>query len=329
MAGIELAAALLHRARVGATGWPNAETIEAALIDVHRLQAISRGTPIQTAPGFPPADNSCKLASMRIEKDSPRSGDADAIRYRAPALEKGLDILELLVAEAHPLSVSVIAQKLNRSTGELFRMIQVLDRRGFVEQVPESGGYRLSGRLFSLGMVQPAVKNLIEIALPHMRQLSLDIGQSCHLALYSVGQIVVVARMESSELIGFSVRVGYRQPLTHALSGAVLYAFQPEVIRQRWEDLIQPRPRKAELVEFRAKADLIRKKGSGQQASEFVPGVTDISAPILRSNIAAAALTVPFLDSTSPVRSLKESTKHLVRAASEISGSLLSSDQRA
>jgi DNA-binding IclR family transcriptional regulator len=266
---------------------------------------------------------------MKVQKTDSSATHLDSNRYRAPALEKGLDILELLVAEPNPLTVSVIAQKLNRSTGELFRMIQVLDRRGFVEQAPEFGGYRLSGRLFSLGMVQPAVKTLIEIGLPHMRQLSLDIGQSCHLVLHSVGQIVVVARMESSELIGFSVRIGYRRPLTHTLSGALLYAFQPDVIRRRWEEHLRPRPGKEELAGFRAKADRIRKKGYGQQPSEFVPGVTDISAPILRDNIAAAALTVPFLDSTSPVRSLKESTEFLVRTASDISGGLLSSDQRA
>ncbi len=266
---------------------------------------------------------------MKLEKSDPRGDDADSIRYRAPALEKGLDILELLVAEAEPLSVSSIAEKLNRSTGELFRMIQVLDRRGFVEQAPQSGGYRLSGRLFALGMVQPAVKTLIEVALPHMRQLSLDIGQSCHLALHSVGQIVVVARMESSELIGFSVRIGYRRALIHTLSGALLYAFQPEVIRQHWEEQLRPKPGKEELNAFRAKAERIRKKGHGQQASEFVGGVTDISAPILRNNIAAAALTVPFLDSTVPVKSLKDSTEYLVRAAAEISSGLLASDHRA
>jgi len=268
-------------------------------------------------------------SDMKFRKDDPRFDDGDSVRYRAPALEKGLDILELLVAEPLPLTVSVIAQKLNRSTGELFRMIQVLDRRGFVEQAPESGGYRLSGRLFSLGMVQPAVKTLIELALPHMRQLSLDIGQSCHLALHSVGQIVVVARMESSELIGFSVRIGYRRPLSHTLSGAVLYAFQPDVIRQHWEEQLRPKPTREELIAFRAKAERIRRKGHGKQASEFVGGVTDISAPILRNSVAAAALTVPFLDSSSPVRSLKESTEYLVRTAGEISSGLLSADHRA
>jgi len=60
-----------------------------------------------------------------------------------------------------------------------------------------------------------------------VRQLSFDISQSCHLAMHSEGQIVVVARMESAEMIGFSVRIGYRRPPWHTLSGAILYAFQP------------------------------------------------------------------------------------------------------
>jgi len=249
-------------------------------------------------------------------------------RYRAPALEKGLDILELLVAESQALTVSNIATKLGRSTGELFRMIHVLERRGFVEQSRESGAYRLSGRLLSLGLDQPAVKTLVEIALPHMRQLSLDIGQSCHLAMHSEGQIVVVARMESAEMIGFSVRIGYRRPLLQAVSGAILYAFQPQVIRERWEKHCRPWPSSEQLHVFRAKAARIRQQGHAQQRSEFVQGVTDLSAPIVRDDIAAAALTVPFLASTSPARSLKDSVAFIVRAARAISGGLVLSDQR-
>jgi len=262
------------------------------------------------------------------DRNNKKAPVADPHRYRAPALEKGLDILELLVAEHSDLSLSSIAQKLGRSTGELFRMIQVLERRGFVEQSHESGAYRLSGRLLSLGMDQPMVKTLVEIALPHMRQLSTEIGQSCHLAMHSEGQIVVVARMESAEMIGFSVRTGYRRPLMHTLSGAILYAFQPQVTRQRWEEYWRPRPSIEQLNVFRAKADRIRKRGHAQQNSEFVQGVTDISAPIVRDDIAAAALTVPFLSSTSPARSLEESIPDLVAAARAISSGLMLSDQR-
>jgi DNA-binding IclR family transcriptional regulator len=250
-------------------------------------------------------------------------------RYHAPALEKGLDILELLARESEPLTVSSIVQKLGRSTGELFRMIQVLQHRGFVEQTPGNEGYRLTGKLFALGMDQPTVRNLVEIALPHMRQLSLDIGQSCHLAFHSQGQIVVVARMESSELIGFSVRIGYRRPLTTTVSGAVLYAFQPDIIRTRWEEMLRPRLSKEELVAFRQRTNRILKRGYEQKPSEYVPGVIDTSAPILRNSIAAAALTVPFLESTALAKSHKESVEYIVRAAGTISSELLPNDQRA
>jgi DNA-binding IclR family transcriptional regulator len=257
------------------------------------------------------------------------TGAPEETRYRAPALEKGLDILELLSQESDPLPLAVIVQRLERSMGELFRMMQVLEHRGFIEQEPSNGGYRLTDKLFALGMHLPAVRTIVEIALPRMRQLSIDIGQSCHLAFHSDGQHVVVARMESSELIGFSVRIGYRQPLTGTVSGIVLYAWQPEATRRRWESLFRPALGRDQLELFRDRADRVRKAGFERQASRFVTGVTDISAPILRDDIAAAALTVPFLETTSAVKSIKDSIELVVRCARSISSALLSTDQRA
>ena len=172
-------------------------------------------------------------------------------RYRAPALEKGLDILELLATEARPMTLTAIVNRLERSHGELFRMVQVLEFRGYIEQDPSNEGYRLTDRLFSLGMQQPRTRNLIEAALPVMRQLASTVGQSCHLALHTQGEMVVVARMESSEQLGFSVRVGYRRPLVQAASGLVLYAFQPEDVRRRWESLLDPQLSDKELAAFR------------------------------------------------------------------------------
>src|SRR5690606_2605919 len=49
-----------------------------------------------------------------------------AARYSAPALEKGLDVLELLAAEAHGLNLQEIARRLDRSPNELFRMLDVM-----------------------------------------------------------------------------------------------------------------------------------------------------------------------------------------------------------
>ena len=53
-------------------------------------------------------------------------------KYRAPALEKGLDILELLSRQKRPLLISQMASLLERSVSEIFRMAMVLVERGYL-----------------------------------------------------------------------------------------------------------------------------------------------------------------------------------------------------
>jgi DNA-binding IclR family transcriptional regulator len=249
-------------------------------------------------------------------------------RYKAPALEKGLDVLELLATTSTPMTLTQIVNELDRSHGELFRMVQVLEFRGYIEQDPSADGYLLTDRLFSLGMQRPKTHSLVEVALPVMRQLAQDIGQSCHLALHSLGDMVVVARMESSEQLGFSVRVGYRRPLVKAASGAVLYAFQPEDVRRRWEKLLNPPLSEKELETWRAHADDIRQRKVALTPSQFVAGVTDISAPVMRGDIAAAALTVPFLEKLGPQVPREEAAERVQQAALSIADQLIESDSR-
>jgi DNA-binding IclR family transcriptional regulator len=252
----------------------------------------------------------------------------DDRRYKAPALEKGLDILELLATTSSPMTLTAIVNELGRSHGELFRMVQVLEFRGYIEPDSSADGYLLTDRLFSLGMQRPKTHSLVEVALPVMRKLAQDLGQSCHLALHTLGDMVVVARMESSEQLGFSVRVGYRRPMVKSASGAVLYAFQPEDIRRRWEQMLNPLLGEKELAAWRAHADEIRQREVELTPSHFVAGVTDISAPVMRGGVAAAALTVPFLEKLGPQVSKEEAAKSVREAALSIADQLIESDSR-
>lgn len=237
-------------------------------------------------------------------------------------------MLELLVAEARPLTMSDICQRLRRSQGEMFRMVQVLQARGFLEQDNATDGYYLTDRLFSMAMRQPPMQSLVEVALPRMRTLAMQIGQSCHLAMHARGEIVVVARVESDELIGFSVRVGHRLSILQALSGRVLFAFQPEELRTRWLSMLPAETSRDEIEEFVASADEARRQGFARSSSSFTSGITDISAPVMRGDRAAAALTVPFIKHVNLRCGLTDATRRLTEAASLISGHLLESDSR-
>lgn len=251
-----------------------------------------------------------------------------AQRYRAPALDKGLDILELLAKERHPLTISTISQRLGRSMSELFRMVQVLEYRGFIRQSETGEGFVPTDKLFALGMEQPPVKTMLEIALPVMRKLSTDIGQSCHLAVRSGSDTVVVARMESAEQIGFTVRIGYRKCFVLTGSGLILYAFQPEKEQSQWLADIPAEVTAAQIEAFQNRASAARDSGFSRSKSEFVVGITDLSVPIMRGDVAVAALSVPFVNRAQLAMKIGAAIQHMRASAAQISASLNIADHR-
>lgn len=241
--------------------------------------------------------------------------------YRAPALEKGLDVLELLAAHRGGLTLAQISSALERSSSELFRMVQVLEARGYVGRAADEDGLVLTNKLFALGMTRAPAKDLLEAALPVMRAVAQKIGQSCHLAVASGDQMVVVARIEAPGDQGFSVRVGYRRKLIEATSGLVLYAFQPDGIRRRWEEMLKAGASAAQWKAFEAGAAQARQDGYVRADSYVTKAVVDLSVPIHGPDGVAAALTSPYVDTPSAI-SIADTVADLQRAAAVITAEI-------
>ena len=260
---------------------------------------------------------------MRVNRSESAEPANDERRYRAPALEKGLDILELLASHGQAMTPSQIAARLDRSMSELFRMIQVLEYKGYITLAQSGDGYELSNRLFTLGMARAPTRTLLEAAMPVMRELAETVRQSCHLAVASDEQMVVVARIENPGQFGFSVRPGYRRGLTEATSGLVLYAFQPPQVQERWMAMLKAAKLGAKaLSAFESKTEQVRARGCAIAASDFVQGITDLSAPVLAGATALAALTVPYVQAMPPFRTLEQTVDELRDAARRIAADL-------
>src|SRR5690606_1494161 len=86
--------------------------------------------------------------------------------HGAPALEKGLDVLELLAGLTRGVTQSEIAQLLGRSLQEVYRVVMVLERRGFIQRRPGEDGYFLSHRLHAMANQYPPLRRLIDAAMP-------------------------------------------------------------------------------------------------------------------------------------------------------------------
>jgi len=243
--------------------------------------------------------------------------------YRAPALEKGLDVLEQLAAAEAPMTTAALAQALSRSRSEIFRMLSVLEDRHFIARAGADGGFVLTPRLLELAMKNPPTRSLLDAALPVMDRLATEVGQSCHLAVRSGADMVVIARVESPDEVGFAVRIGHRRSLVESTSGRVLLAFQPEARQAEWLRQVRAETRYDDAALQRDLAR-IRRKGHRRARSTFVGGIVDLGAPIFvePSAAAVASLTIPCVQKRGMPSSIAQVCEQLEAAAREVSRAL-------
>ena len=262
--------------------------------------------------------------SPRVRLAAEPAPDADEVVYTAPALEKGLDILELLAGESEGLSQGLIAQRLDRSTPELFRMLSVLERRGYLNRHTD-GTYRLSLRLFELAHQHPPLNRLLKVALPAMQALAETSRQSAHLVIYFARRILIVAQVDSPEPMSFGVRLGANFPFRpDRASSRVLSAFQsPAVQDELIAELIANSAKRLSASKVRAGLASIVKHGFYRAPSDTIDGVTDLCCPIFdHSDGAVAALTLPYLHQRDVRVPIEAALEALVATARRISAEL-------
>src|SRR5437773_435983 len=218
-------------------------------------------------------------------------------RYAAPALEKGLDVIELLARETEGLTLNEIARVLGRTSSELFRMVNALCRRGYISQ--QDDRYVLTLKLFELAHRHKPIKSLTAAAAPLMGDLAHRSLQSCHLTVFHAGRVLVVAEVDSPERWAFGLKVGAQVGLTDTASGYVLLAFRDEGGRRSMIDSHQKVEGELE-VNQRQLLTIIRdvaKKGYAQLQSRQIRGVTNIAFPVLgTSGYATAVVNIPYIE---------------------------------
>jgi len=128
------------------------------------------------------------------------------LSYRVPALEKGLEVLELLSGISQPLSLTDIADRLGRTKQELFRVMACLNEQGYLIR-DANQGYRMSTKLFELGAKHASTEALIARATPHMESLTNELNESCHLNLVVRNKMLVIARVDCDADVSLAVRI--------------------------------------------------------------------------------------------------------------------------
>ncbi|TNJ42196.1 IclR family transcriptional regulator [Tamlana fucoidanivorans] len=226
--------------------------------------------------------------------------NSESPKYNAPALDKGLDILEYLSEEGVPLSQAEIAQGINRTPSEIYRMLVCLEERGYVIRESNAGKYRLSLKMYSLSHRHTPFDELKRVAQYPMQALSEITRQSCHLSIMNDNKLLVIYQTRSPSAVSLSIEEGTHFPLSMTTSGRVILSMFPEEeaisilskdeYYKNWDQ-----ERQNTLIET---INEIGKLGYRSAKSKLTGGVTDIAVPIgLRGTDLKAVLAVSLFSS--------------------------------
>jgi len=221
-------------------------------------------------------------------------------KYQAPALDKGLDILEYLSAQSIPLSQTEIAIGIEKTPNEIYRMLMSLESRGYILRDEVSGKYRLSLKLFYLSHRHSPIDELRKAAQFPLEELANTIRQSCHLSILYMNQVMVIIHAKSPGPIALSIEEGNLFPLPLTASGKVLLAYMPETERNTTlkNNAIYKKYAKPQQEDFLMSLKAIQQDGCYVKNSDSVSGVTDISVPVglASNNGIIACLTISMLN---------------------------------
>lgn len=212
--------------------------------------------------------------------------------YSAPAVDKAFEIIDLVAGEIAGLSVTDMAQRLGRSTSQIYRIVVSLHRLGLLRRNEQTDRYELTLKLFEMATRHPPLQRLIYHATPILERLTEVTDQSCHLATVTGSSLVILAQADSPMPMHYTVKTGARFPAMETSSGVVIAALSSP----NRQDMLLADFSESQQAQFRARFEAIRLTGLERHESDVTAGVINLSKAVLDgSGHPLAAITVPFL----------------------------------
>ncbi len=203
------------------------------------------------------------------------------------AVERALNILELVVDRVDGMTNSEISRKLAIPKSSASYLLRTLEERGYLRRDPASHRYRIGLKVASLAHGMLEFLDLRQAASPVLRQLVERTRLTAHLAILDNGRAVYIDRAEIPGFLRINTWVG-RDINVHATAvGKVLMAYRSErevrdvleaqgMARKTANTLETPEAYLASLQE-------VRRLGFAEDIEENNLGVRCVAAPVFNA----------------------------------------------
>jgi len=224
------------------------------------------------------------------------------------------------------LGVSQLARSVGVGKSTAHRIIWTLVEEGLLEKVEETGLFRLTSTMRTLGASAETGQRLHEAATIPLDRLRTKTAGTLHVAILDGLDVIYVERREGPGAIPVFRSMGARMPAQMTASGKVLLAHLPrEDLEQRVTSMRMTAKTPHTIVSrtaLREELGRVRRQGFAENHGESQVGMCSVAAPIsgpLGRVIASVAVAEHVEDDT---RGLPHLNQPVMETAARISASL-------
>ena len=204
-------------------------------------------------------------------------------KARLSSVANALRVVKAFSDDEYEIGISNLARRLALPKSTVHRLASTLVDAEFLEQNPETGGYRLGLALFDLGMLVRRKMSVVTEARPYLRALMERTGESVHLTVLDHASVLYVNNIASPQAIRMQSNLGARVPAHCCSEGRALLAFRPAavvdsviaagLVARTPKTIVTPQRLRDELA-------LVRGRGYALDDEELEIGLRAAAAPI-------------------------------------------------
>ena len=242
----------------------------------------------------------------------------------AGTVEKAIDVLFHLHAEAAPRGVTEIGRALGMPKSSTHRLLAALGRRGLVER-NERGRYRPGIGLVALGLGALEREPVVVAARPVLEAEAEALGETVFLVAARAGRLVVLDKAEGTGFLRAAPRVGSSVPPHATAVGKLFLAFAPELVAAPEQPLERFTQRTAvDPIALEREVALARERGFAENREEWIPGLAVVAAPVTSGGRLLGAIAVaapaPSFEALGRAQVVRRTREAAARVAARLEG---------
>jgi IclR family acetate operon transcriptional repressor len=231
------------------------------------------------------------------------------------------------VAFTQPAGVGELARRLRMPKTTVQRALQTLWTAGWIcPDGAETTRWVLTTRALHIGQHAVADLGVRDAALPIMRELRKETGETAHLMVLQGSRAVLIERVETDHPIRAVIQLGSAVPLHGSSNGKAMLAHRSEEeVRAIVGDRLERHTDRTivDWAEFFAELARVRQRGYATNVGEWRADITAVAAAIFdHTGAAAASLSISAPGSRMPAGKRAAYGALVTEAADRVSATL-------